>query len=504
MQWRHQDSSVADPSPTGVRAEDIRSLCENVIDLRPVHPTMLYAIGLTTIWKHVGHHLIFYRWIVEYENERVLAVKRKDQAAKDRVAAKRVATEGASQRPKNKKTSPLSFALLDFEADGSPRSGSGTHHFASPLNTIIPNEAELTTKGDDLILESVNQAKEDTDRHPDHVEDTIKVNSPFFEPSPRSQHSNPSDEDAHNVRDETADIHASGLTGRVRSSSGGSHRQTFPRRNPGGDGIGSSLRGNVGLPVPFVPVWNLTTHSNLNDAESCRDRYEALNEDYEELYESHQSCRAEDHKALQQVHLGCVGKEADLTEKLATVKKARDDLLDKDRKREEHIKQLETDLASKTSSLTEAGGVVNTLKGDLERLTRLLSNGEYKKSLTNVFNLAIAAGSSEGVKAACSEEEAGAFRLPSLTMTHYTMTPLCLSLIPFSTRVTHMWRSWLSPFGFLWGIYRNVVGRTSCTPGNMRHLAIGSWTHPECLAFRVMCITRPLALGLVWNVLRFG
>ncbi|GKG04343.1 hypothetical protein Tco_0314730, partial [Tanacetum coccineum] len=73
-------------------------------------------------------------------------------------------------------------------------------------------------------------------------------------------------------------------------------------------------------------------------------RYEALNEDYEELFESHRSCRAisdrltktqnqlldtvqsrnqlsEDHKALQQVHLGCVEKEADLVEKLAVIEK---------------------------------------------------------------------------------------------------------------------------------------------------------------------------------------
>ncbi|GKF23174.1 hypothetical protein Tco_0075496 [Tanacetum coccineum] len=37
---------------------------------------------------------------------------------------------------------------------------------------------------------------------------------------------------------------------------------------------------------------------------------------------------------------------------------------------------------------------------------RLLSSDEYKKSLTDVFNLAIIAGWSKGVKVACSEEEA--------------------------------------------------------------------------------------------------
>ncbi|GKE06107.1 hypothetical protein Tco_1398125 [Tanacetum coccineum] len=38
--------------------------------------------------------------------------------------------------------------------------------------------------------------------------------------------------------------------------------------------------------------------------------------------------------------------------------------------------------------------------------------------------------------------------------------------------------------------------------GNVRHLAIGYWTHPERLAFQVMYVTWPLALGLIWNVLR--
>ncbi|GKG55040.1 hypothetical protein Tco_0563027, partial [Tanacetum coccineum] len=71
-----------------------------------------------------------YQKVVEHENERVLAAKWKAQAAKDRAVGKRAATEGASQHPKKKKIAPLSFALSDSEADGSNRSGSGTHHSA--------------------------------------------------------------------------------------------------------------------------------------------------------------------------------------------------------------------------------------------------------------------------------------------------------------------------------------------------------------------------------------
>ncbi|GJZ63176.1 retrovirus-related pol polyprotein from transposon TNT 1-94 [Tanacetum coccineum] len=123
-----QGHCVADPPPTRVWAEDIRRLCENIIDLRPVHPAMLYEIGLTTIWKHVGHHPVFkdgegirvgkgtalaaneviaqhttqplpfgsqipeksdYQKVVEHEDERVLAAKKKPQSAKDKAFEKR-------------------------------------------------------------------------------------------------------------------------------------------------------------------------------------------------------------------------------------------------------------------------------------------------------------------------------------------------------------------------------------------------------------------------------
>ncbi|GJW61194.1 hypothetical protein Tco_0110529 [Tanacetum coccineum] len=146
MPWKNQDSSVADPPFTGVCAEDIRRLCEHIINLRPVHPAMLYAVGLTTVWKHVGHHPVFkdgegngnvifpmaggvrvgkgtalaadevisqhttpplpsgsqipeksdHQRVVEVENERVLAAQRNAQTAKDKAVGKRAA-EGVSQ-----------------------------------------------------------------------------------------------------------------------------------------------------------------------------------------------------------------------------------------------------------------------------------------------------------------------------------------------------------------------------------------------------------------------
>ncbi|GKC11375.1 hypothetical protein Tco_1008157 [Tanacetum coccineum] len=229
----------------GVRVGKGTALAANKVIPQHTTPPLLFGSQIPDKSDH--------QKVIEYENERVFAVNRKAQAAKDRAVGKRAATEGAFHRPKKKKTMPLSFALSDSEADGSNRSGSGTHHSASPLNTIILNEAEPTTGGDGLILESVNRVEEDTDHNLDNVEDTTEVNSPLSEHSPHFQHSNPSDEDTYNVRNEPAHTHASASTGHgVSSSSGGSHCQAFPRRNPGGDGIGSSLRGDVGLLVPFV------------------------------------------------------------------------------------------------------------------------------------------------------------------------------------------------------------------------------------------------------------
>ncbi|GKA95097.1 hypothetical protein Tco_0817135 [Tanacetum coccineum] len=567
MSWRHQDSRLANPSPIGVHAEDIRRLCENVIDLRPVHPAMLYAVGLTTIWKHVGHHPVFkdgkgnvatsmsqflkfpmaggvripeksdHQRVFEVKNERVLVAKRKSQIAKDKAVRKKAA-EGVSHRTKKRKTTPLSVALLDSKADESNRSGSGTHHSAYPLNTIISNEDGLATS---LISEPVNQTEEGMDQPLDNVEDTIKVNSPQFEHSPQYQQSDHSGEDTQTVRSSPERTHASGSAGHgVGSTSGGSHRLAFPARHPGGDGAGSSLQRDAGAPELFVLAWNLTTHLILNDTESCRDmmRYEALNEDYRELFESHRSCRAvsdmlteiqnklldtvrsrnqlsEDHKALQQIGI--------------------------EREREERIQRLEADLASKTSSLTEAEGVVGTLRGDLERLTvdlsqaeivrhnyirqklptvvqRLLSSDEYKKSLTDVFNLDIAAGWSEGVKAACSEEEAQDFLAtaidydPACKETFMTeFDSLFDKSYPYVEKLAESFRLPLGDLQNMWpeGIGPTLSGNAagasttadasnntdasdvaeaqkSCAPGNRCHLAIGSWTHPECLAFRVM------------------
>ncbi|GJZ46272.1 hypothetical protein Tco_0593868 [Tanacetum coccineum] len=320
MPWRHQNSSVADPPPTRVWAEDIRRQCENIIDIRPVHPAMLYEIGLTTIWKHV-----LLPACLNFSSSRCPEVSRRLSNAKMKGSLRR---KRKPNRPRTK--------LLRKESEGDVFncSGSGTHHSTSPLNTIIPDNVDLTTGGGGLTLEFVSRAEDDMDHNLNNMEDGTEVNSPLFEGSPEPQHTTHSNEDTHahsdgdrlhhDEGDKQAHRHAFGSTGFVVSiSSGGSSLHVFPKQNPSGDGAGGSLQDDMDLPAPFVPAWNLTTHSILNDAESCRDMMINLATLVNKL--------ADDHKNLQQEHLGCAGKDANLVEKLAVVEKEKDDLLDKSR-----------------------------------------------------------------------------------------------------------------------------------------------------------------------------
>ncbi|GJR29857.1 hypothetical protein Tco_1106089 [Tanacetum coccineum] len=49
MAWRHHDSDVYDPlSDDGYRILDVRTLAEKVIDLRSMHPMLLFTVGLAT------------------------------------------------------------------------------------------------------------------------------------------------------------------------------------------------------------------------------------------------------------------------------------------------------------------------------------------------------------------------------------------------------------------------------------------------------------------------
>ncbi|GJX42741.1 hypothetical protein Tco_0257731 [Tanacetum coccineum] len=424
--WRHQISSVADPPLTGFWAEDICQLCENVIDLRLVHPSMLYEIGLTTIWKHVGRHLVFKdsegtvatsmsqflkfslargvrigkgaafaadEKVVEYENKRVLAAKRKAHAAKDKATEKRSAAEGTSRRTKKKKTDPLTFALDETEGDDSTRSGFGTHHSASPLNTIVLDDST----GGGGTLESVRHSEDDVKHRLDDEGNGTEVNSLHaaysFEPQP----SNHSDEDTHVhsggggfYHDEGADLtyrHAFGsfvllpAIQAIRFFPTGTLVVMAPVR-----AFSFSLRADVAPPAPFVLAWNLTTHSILNDAESCRDM------------------------------------------------------------------------------------MINLATPAVQDQQSRLSNYQALQ---------------QGVKVGHSEEDAEAILADAIDY-----DPNCKDAF-MSAFESHFTKSY--------PLIRSILRFEKCAS-----LGLGAWTHPERVAFREICVTWSLALGLIRSVLHFG
>ncbi|GJU65134.1 hypothetical protein Tco_1246969 [Tanacetum coccineum] len=94
-----------------------------------------------------------YQKVVEYENERVLAAKRKAQAAKEKAVGKRQATGEGFGRTKKKKAAPLTFALDESDGNESNCSGSGTHHSETDYNLkgfpeSLPNMKKLELKFD--------------------------------------------------------------------------------------------------------------------------------------------------------------------------------------------------------------------------------------------------------------------------------------------------------------------------------------------------------------------
>nr|GEX46874.1 hypothetical protein [Tanacetum cinerariifolium] len=148
---------------------------------------------------------------------------------------------------------------------------------------------------------------------------------------------------------------------------------------------------------------------------------------------------------------------------------------------------------------------------------RLLFSDEYKKSMSDVFNLAISARWLEGVKSTCSEEEVEAFLATSVDYDPECKTTFMSAFVsllnksyPYTKKLVESFRL---PFGgspkymagSYWAHSKGALNSSgaSCVSGNVRHLAIGTWSHPERLVFWVMCVTWPLALGLIRSVFAY-
>ncbi|GKA76585.1 hypothetical protein Tco_0783046, partial [Tanacetum coccineum] len=412
MPWMHHDSSVADPPPTGVQVEDIHRLCANIIDLHPVHLAMLYEIAATSMSQFLKFPMFggvrVGKWTALTENE--------------------VIVQHTTQPLPSESQIPPFFdyqKVIEHEDE-----------------RVIPTNKKAQTARDKAI--GKNAATEGT----------------FRRSKKRKRRLCPL------------------LCHVMSSSSGGLGRQAFPQRNPGGDGIGSSLRADVGLPIPFVPAWNLTTHSILNDAESwqdmminlathvVRDQQNQLS-DYQALQRLCRNKLSDNYKVLQLVHLNCVAKEADLTERLAAAIAVGWSKGFKVGRSEEDAEAI---LAAATDYDQECK---TTFLSAFDSLFTKSYSSRTSCALRNVRHLAIGAWTHPA-------------RLALREM--FTTWPLALGLI------RHVLRSGKCS---LLGHWRLNLSRTSCAPGDVHHLAIGAWTHPERLTLREMFITWPLALRLI-------
>nr|GEU44442.1 hypothetical protein [Tanacetum cinerariifolium] len=262
---------ISDPPPTGVNAEHSRRLCENIIDLRPVHLAMLYEVGLTTIWKHVGQHPSF-----------------KDAKG----TGKRAGPEGPSQRAKRKKNTPLSLALSDYtDTDSPPWSISNTVNFVIPITIAAP------------IVDDV-----------EHDDNANVVNSPspnLSSPLEHSSHSKRSFHSEHSLQT----------------------LKVVPLCLP--------------LEVPYI---TLSLVGTLMELKVCAfftlrltlPMHSSLHIMVFFLQELGDVCWAQatvitNLESLQQIHSGCFGKEASLSEKVAAIEKEMDNLLDQNKLQEDHI-----------------------------------------------------------------------------------------------------------------------------------------------------------------------
>nr|GEW95767.1 hypothetical protein [Tanacetum cinerariifolium] len=214
---------------------------------------------------------------------------------------------GTALRPDEKKTAPITLDLSsESENLGSQPSDAETHHSPSPINTAPPDAY--------------------------HVASVVHFEAGGSNQAPQSNENENENDDAPSGENVNAKVNRAGSEERAFASSfGGSGQNSFPGRNIDGD-EGGSLRVNVALAEPFVPLWNLTTIFSLKDAEACRDmmvnlsllvvqgeqdhltnhqalqrawfdldrgalaqadmlqRFKALSYDYGELHQAHASC----------------------------------------------------------------------------------------------------------------------------------------------------------------------------------------------------------------------
>ncbi|GKD50287.1 hypothetical protein Tco_1279263 [Tanacetum coccineum] len=168
MAWRHHDSDVNDTFPDNdFSLLDVRALAEKVIDLRPMHPGLLFVVGLATTWDFPRFYPIFkdtggnvitmseylrFPFLFEVSIAKGAVVpathpeKKKAQDATKKKENKKMANdEGGSSKPKpKKKKAPVAkkdnITDSDRGNDEAQHAPEDEHHSASPSPRESANE----------------------------------------------------------------------------------------------------------------------------------------------------------------------------------------------------------------------------------------------------------------------------------------------------------------------------------------------------------------------------
>ncbi|GKB83160.1 hypothetical protein Tco_0950055 [Tanacetum coccineum] len=134
MAWRHHDSDINDVLPDGdYNVSDARTLVENIIDLHPMPPGLLFVAGLATTWDFPGFQPIFKD--TRGNGKEKKKIKATKAVAKKKENTKRVNDREGGSKPKPKKRKTL--------AAKKPRFTGSDHVFVPiPLRAITPTKPE--------------------------------------------------------------------------------------------------------------------------------------------------------------------------------------------------------------------------------------------------------------------------------------------------------------------------------------------------------------------------
>ncbi|GJZ24385.1 hypothetical protein Tco_0561844 [Tanacetum coccineum] len=382
MAWRHHDSYINDPTPEdGFSVQDVQTLTERVIDLRPIPFGLLFQRGLATTWDFPGFHPIF---------KDTKGNERKARAATKKKEMRRQGDDGGEgSRPKTKRRK------IVVHKDGFAASKATS--LPAPLRTIIPTDP--TRANPSGAAATTAESREDkslyTSSH-DSVDYSVQRYA-----------------DGHDDNEETNSLRLGSFVDQSIRNLNIVHTEVF-QSSPGNHSAHPSLTVERRTSLVRSPLQELMVHlaplatqeeSNaLNNstalerawfslARGALDQTDIL-ERLGWIWSSHlYTTLADRYKVVKSEHEGCA-------KKLEVLENWNSELSQVNKDQALWIKELDDELAKKDSALVYA----EKINSDRAQEKKKLSH-EYKQNLSEPFNLAIQAGWAKGLVEEHSEED---------------------------------------------------------------------------------------------------